>query len=491
MTVIQGEQKGDGIHPWLQVIPVSFIPGTRTPVIDAVMENMKAAFSRMGHPIQEIPSDETEVIFTSVKYGEVLGWRDALIFNIRRMYNLSRTPTFYTIVQISPGELREILAHFTAAIQKDAPDPADFDFKGINPNAYRVLYEQGRRGGPILALERLIQAQAKSIRVLLLVADEEPVEMYHFDLVGAYPSTPAGDPEAFYRDIVLRIATTMSTTDVNKHQVVGGMIPHDVWTQLTTPSAMQAAARQLGERQFFTDTVAIADVVSVPAVSDSVADQYSEGCFATWEPALNALIATVTGSARPVHKGSITDEDLAVIVGVRTDGLGALVQHVEGRPNDPPSSEAVELIDMDSRLPRIHLGQEWGIESTVPVVRSKLHGHRSVSAYDPCCVEYTPLDPPYFDYPVTCGTNAQAEGIKSAFARSVALQNPDDPRTLVFTILPGHGVVIAEKWVADKEPFQLFWEFMDAGYLKIDSIVPQGHVVYLPGPAGRYVLKPE
>lgn len=491
MTVSKGEQMGEIIHPWLRPIPVSFIPGTRTPVIDSVMENMKHAFTRMGHPVHEIPNEETEVIFTSLLYGEVLGWRDALIFNIRRMYNLTHTPTFYTIVQISPRELRDTLAHFEQAIQRIAPDPADFEYEGLTPNAYRVLYEQGKRGGPILALERLVQAQAKSIRVLLLVAEEVPVEMYYFDLVGAYPSTPAGDPQAFYQDIVLRVATAMSTTNVNKHQVVGGLIPHDVWAQLATPSAMQTAARQLGERQFFTDTVAIADVVNVPAVSDTIADQYSEGCFATWEPALNALIATVTGSARPVHKGSITDEDLAVIVGVRHDGLGALVQHVDGRPNDPPSSEAVELIDMDSRLPQIKLEPGWGIENTVPVVRSKLHGHRGVKAYDPCCVEYAPLDQPYFEYPVTCGTNAQAEGIKSAFSKSVALQNPDDPRQLVFTILPGHGVVIAEKWIPGKEPFQLMWEFMDAGYLQIESFVPQSHVAFLPGPAGRYVLKPD
>jgi len=455
------------------------------------MENMKQAFTRMGHPVHEIPNEQTEVIFTSLVYGEVLGWRDALIFNIRRMYNLSHTPTFYTIVQISPDEFREILGHFQQAIQREVPDPADFNFEGITPSAYRVLYEQGRRGGPILAFERLVQAQAKSIRVLLLVADEVPLEMYYFDLVGAYPSTPADDLEAFYQDIVLRVATAMSTTDVNKHQVVGGLIPHDVWAQLASPTAMQTAARQLGERQFFTDTVAIADVVNVPAVSDTIADQYSEGCFATWEPTLNALISTVTGSARPVHKGSITDEDLAVIVGVRPDGLGALVQQVEGRPNDPPSSEAVELIDMDSRLPQIQLDQEWGIGDTVPVVRSKLHGHRGVRAFDPCCVEYAPLDPPYFEYPVTCGTNAQAEGIKSAFSRSVALQNPDDPRQLVFTILPGHGVVIAEKWVAGKEPFQLMWEYMDAGFLQIETLVPQSRVIFLPGPAGRYVLKAE
>jgi hypothetical protein len=31
------------------------------------------------------------------------------------------------------------------------------------------------------------------------------------------------------------------------------------------------------------------------------AAQYSEGCFATWDPAVAGLVANVTGSARPVN----------------------------------------------------------------------------------------------------------------------------------------------------------------------------------------------
>jgi hypothetical protein len=125
----------------------------------------------------------------------------------------------------------------------------------------------------------------------------------------------------------------------------------------------------------------------------------------------------------------------------------------------------------------------------VPVVRSKLHGHRGISAYNPHRVEYVPLDQPYYDYLVSCATDAQAEGIKEAFSRSETLKNPDDPRQVAYTVLPGHGVVMAEKWVPGKAPFQVIWEYMDAGYLETDSHVPQGPMTYGPDADGRMALR--
>jgi hypothetical protein len=112
-------------------------------------------------------------------------------------------------------------------------------------------------------------------------------------------------------------------------------------------------------------------------------------------------------------------------------------------------------------------------------LRSKLHGHRGVAAYDPEHVEYTPLDPPYFRYLVSCATGAQALGIKMAFARSEALRNPGDPRKVVFTILPGHGVVIVEKWVPGIASFSAILHCMDSGYLQVESRVPQGPMRYV------------
>ncbi|MFQ6101945.1 MAG: hypothetical protein ACE5OS_12035 [Anaerolineae bacterium] len=476
-------------HSWLRRIHVTFVPGPMPSLLKEVASGLRRHFRLQGHQVQTTPDDSTDVILTTAPFGEPIGWRQALLFTVRRRFKLSRSPTLYTLVHVLPGKFQRLLDHFRAALTKQPPDPADYVFPGLAPQAHRVLFEQGHRGGPILALERLVQAQTKSIRIILVVGDDRPLVAYHFDLVGAHPCSEAEDLESFYDDIVLRIVTTVNTREVTKHEVVGEPIPSMVWQRLSTPTAMRVAGQQLGKRNFFTEMVRIADLVHVPAVADVVASQYSEGCFATWDPTLGALIATVTGSARPVDKGSITEDDLAVIVGVRPDGSGALVRHAEGKRNDPPSSESVEMMDMDSSLPTIALDPVWNITPQVPVARSKLHGHRGIGAYDPRRVEYVPLDPPYYHYLVSCATDAQARGIKAAFARSEALQNPDDPRQVVFTVLPGHGVVIVEKWIAGAVPFQVMWEYMDAGYLQVENRIPQGPMEYVPGPDGKMVLQ--
>jgi hypothetical protein len=476
------------IHSWLKQIHISYVPGPMvTPLSEEVIDKLLEQFRIMGHVVQDTPDNDTDILLTTAEFGVPIHWRKCLSLIGRMRFHYDHSPVVYTLVNAKPDEFDDLLNHFESVLAKDVIDPADYEFDGLAPEAYEVLYKQGKRGGPILSLERLVQAQAKGIHILLLVGDEVPESIYHFDLVGGYPQSDAKDSSTFYPDIALRMVTTVSTHEITKHEVVGETIPRSEWNSLETPAAMRNAALELGKRNFFTEMVRIDDIVQVPAVQDAVASQYSEGCFATWDPVLGGLVTTVTGSARPVDKGSITEDDLAVIVGIRQDGQGALIRHVEGKRNDPPSSEAVEMMEMDISLPDVEL--ESGEETVnVPVARSKLHGHRGVSAYNPDLVEYVPLDPPYYHFPVTCATEAQARGIHHAFARSEALKNPDDPRQLVFTVLPTHGVVMAEKWVSGKVPFQLIWEYFDAGHLVVDSSVPQGVMDYFEE-SGKMVLE--
>ena len=440
--------------------------------------------------MQAQPNNDTDALLTSAGSEEVLSWRQALMFTAHRRFGLRRIPTVFTLTAMHPDRFAALMERFRVALAKEPPDPDDFGFPGLAPNASRVFLEQGHRGGPILALERLLQAQAKCLRIILTIGADDPVCAYHFDLVGASARTVQQDPAAFSEDIALRIATAVSTREVNAHQVLPDPIPMAVWQALRTPAAMREASRQLDARGFFTEMVRIADLVQVPAVGDAIAGQYSEGCFATWEPALGALLATITGSARPVDKGRLTDDDLAVIAGLRADGLGTLVRHVEGKANLPPSSEAVEMLLMDRDLPTVTIPGPDGKPLMVPVMRSKLHGHRGVRAYDPSRVEYTPVDAPFQHYPVSCGTEAQAQAIRGAFARSQALREASDARSVVFTVLPGHGVVIVEKWVPGKAPFQAIWEAMDDRAIEIESLVPQGPFHFSPSPAGKYRLAP-
>jgi len=488
MEVLQIDTHPATRPAWIRSLRIAFAVSFRTPLIDRMLEGIRRELVCEGQVIQASPQSDTDVIITTAPYDRPVSWRKALLFVGAHRYEMPHIPSVYTLVHARPTEFAARLAHLEATLAADPPDPAALAFDGLAPHAYEVIVEQGRRGGPILALERVVQAQTKSVRVIMAVGDDEPDRVYHFDLVGAHPRTEGHNP-AFYSDIALRIIAAESTQAVNSHRAVAPPIPKRVWDHLQTPDQMCSAMHQLGERSFFTSMVRIADLVHVPALAGAVASQYSEGCCGTWDPALGSLIATVTGSARPVRKDHLTHDDLAVIAGVRSDRTGALVRPVEGLPNDPPSSEAVEMYDMDERLPRIHLGPEWRVQTEAPVMRSKLHGHRGVESYDTRYVEYVPLDPVYAHYLVACGSDAQALGIKRAFERSEALQTPSDPRAVVFTVLPGHGIVVAEKWVEGKAPFQVIWEYMDAGYLCVQSSVPQGCLTYEPGPKGRATLR--
>ena len=487
MTTMQHEPSLEIAHSWWRKISLSYVPAEESLLISEFATNLLESFKKAGHTVSDTPNPDTEVLLTTAKFNQPVRWREAMIFTARRQFNLEHSPTVFTIVEATPEEIQEKLDYFEAALQKDPPEPKDFQLPGLGPDAYQTLYEQGKRGGPILSLLRTVQTQAMSIRVLLVVGHDSPQEAYVFDLVGAHPCIKAAEKESFYDDIMGRIVTAMSTHEITEHEQVGDPISEEVWKSLVTPKAMQTAGYELGKRQFFTEMVLVTNLATVPSVPDAISSQYSEGCFATWDPTINGLVTTVTGSARPVVKDQLTDDELAVIVGVRADGRGAEIKHVDGKRNDPPSSEAVELIKMDKDLPWIKL--EDGTE--VPVSRSKLHGHRGVQAYSPDHVEHVFLEEPYYHFPVSCSTEAQAQAIHNAFSHSEALQNPEDPRQVVFTILPGHGIVIAEKWIPGKEPFQVMWEYMDAGWLVVNNLVPQGWLTFEADEQGMMVLNLE
>lgn len=476
-------------HAWLRAVSVAYVPGPTSELLKRVTRHLLDRCAALGHRVADQPSDAADVLLTTASFSEPLNWRDSLLFTGRRRFNLTRNPTVFTLIHATPAQLRARLTELETALAREPLDPGDFAYPGLAPNAHRTLIEQGKRGGPLMALVRLLQGQSKCIRLILVIGDDQPETAYYFDLVGAHPRVEAADPDLFYTDMVTRIVTSVSTFEITQHQIVEPRIPRGVWETLRTPAALREAGHRFGERRFFTEMVRVADLVYIPSLAEAVASQYSEGCFATWEPQLDALIATITGSARPVEKDKLTDDELAVIVGVRADRLGAVVRQVDGKRNDSPSSEAVEMMDMDEALPRIELAPEWGVTAPVPVVRSKLHGHRGVGAYDPALVEFVRLDEPYYHYPVSCSTEAQARAIKAAFARSETLHDPSDPRQVVFTVLPGHGLVVAEKWALGKAPFQLLWEFMDSGALQISNEISQGPLEFVEGAGGRRVVR--
>ena len=459
-------------HSWLKQISAAYVPGPSTGLADQVASALIGHFQQEGHNTPALPTPETEVILTTARLGEPLGWRDSLMFTARRRYRLKHVPTVFTVVHSTPAQFREWMNKVEALLEQGPETAPPFD--GVPETASRTLYQQGKRGGPILYLERILQIQTKCIRVLLVVGEEKPDYAFLFDLVGAHPQIPFDNPQTFYKDIATRILTAASTRDITNHQVVEPSITRQEWDALPSIPEMTRASQELGKRDFFTEMIQVSQLAEIPGFSEAISSQYSEGCFATWEPRIDGLLTTITGSARPVRKENISDKDLAVIAGIKPERDGALIRKVEGHPNHPPSSEAVEMIGMDLRLPRVTLASG----AQVPVIRSKLHGHRSIRSFDWTRAEYVPLPESYLYYPVSCSTDAQYRAVQEAFSRSYALQNPQDPRQLVFTVLPGHGLVIVEKWVQGKSAFQGIWDAIDDRVIQITSDVPQGPFAY-------------
>ena len=458
-------------HSWLRQLNVSYIPGPSTGLANHVEAELMNYFQQEGHLTENIPSAETNVIFTTAKLGEPLGWREAM-FTARHRYKLKHAPTVFTIVHALPEQFSEWMVKVEQILKGSAEMTSNF--AGIPETAAKTLYQQGKRGGAIMYLLRIVQIQAKCIRVLLVIGKDEPDSAFLFDLVGAHPQIKFEDSQSSYKDIAIRIMTAASTEEITNHQVVDPEIQQDEWKNLSTIKEMTRASQELGKRDFFTEMIHVSDVAEIPGFSDAISQQYSEGCFATWDAQINGLLTTITGSARPVRKENITDKDLAVIVGIKPAHDGALIRKVEGHPNHPPSSEAVEMIGMDLQLPKISLrnGRQ------VTVIRSKLHGHRGVQSFDRNRVEYVSVPESYLYYPVSCSTDAQYRAVQQAFSSSSALQNPDDPRQIVFTVLPGHGVVIVEKWVDGKQAFQVIWEAMDNKDIEITNDIPQGPFMF-------------
>lgn len=455
-------------HAWLKQVNVSYIAAPASGLANQVALALMNTLRQDRHITEETPSPETNVILTTAKLGESLSWRDALLFTARRRYRLKHVPTVFTIVHASPEQFNEWMVKIEQIL--NGPPELAATFAGIPDTALNTLHQQGTRGGTIMYLLRILQIQTKCIRVLLVIGRDEPESAFLFDLVGAHPQIKYGDPDVFYKDIAIRILTAASTEEITNHETVAPPIRLEEWHRLSTIREMTQASRELGKRDFFTEMIRVSEVAEVPGFSDAISSQYSEGCFATWDVQLNGLLTTITGSARPVHKENITDQDLAVIVGIKPERDGALIRKVEGHPNHPPSSEAVEMIGMDLVLPKITLPSG----AKVPVIRSKLHGHRAVQSYDPYWVEYVSLPGSYLYYPVSCSTDAQYRAVQQAFSSSSALQNPTDPRQLVFTVLPGHGLVIVEKWIEGKPAFQRIWEAMDDKEIEITNKIPQG-----------------
>lgn len=480
------------LHAWVHPITLAYLPARLNPALEQILNTLLDWFRENDCVVQSEPSNQTDLMLTTAEADQPVDRNEALLFNAKRRFGLSRRPQVLTAAAISQARRQAWLDHFAALAKQPESEAQEHRYPGLGPQAVEVLLEQARRGGPEVALGRLLQGQVKSHRVMAVVHDDDhrPLFTVHYDLAGAHPTTDAADPRRFAEEAGRRIMTMLCTDEVANHTLLPDALPREVWDRLTSPEAMIRAGATFTQYGFFTTPVSVEKILGYRGIGEAIAAQYSEGCYAVYEPTISALVTTASGSSRLVDKRRITRDEQAVVVGVKPGRDGALVRPVEGMSPILPSVEAVEMMSIYEALSdHAHGGGE--LKERLPAGRAILHGHLGVESYDPARVESVFLDPPYYYYPVSCGTGALAEGTAAAFARSAALRNPSDPRSVIFLEQPGHGVVIVEKWVGGRSPFETIHQCLAKGYLKMTFDVPQGPVYWenAVGPGGGQIIR--
>ncbi len=480
-------------HGWVHPISVAYVPGKSNPALEQATPVLLDWLKSFGCTIEDPPTNTTDLIITTASFGEPVDRDQALLFHAKRLYRLNRRPTVLTLVSIEEAEYQKWLAHFAELARQPEGANLDEQFPGLGPRAIEVMAQQAKRGGPEVALGRFLQSQMKSVRVVAVRTDSQgrPRWAVHFDLAGAHPVTDASDLAVFAREIGLQILAAACAHEVDHHDYFPEPVPQDLWEKLDTPDAMIQAGVMFTEYGFFTTPVYIEKLLGYRGIGDAISAQYSEGCYAVFEPEIPGLISTATGSSRLVDKRLISRSDQAVIVGVKSERDGAVVRPVAGMERVVPSVEAVEMMGVCEAVPSHLHTNSRGEQVRIPNIRAILHGHLGVATFKPEYVESVSLDPPYYMHLVSCGTGALAQGTAAAFARSAALRDLNDPRGVIFLEQPGHGVVVVEKWVEGKAPFETIREYLDAGHIKITMAVPQGVVQWeqVTLPDGQVVMQ--
>ncbi|MCP4426272.1 MAG: hypothetical protein GY803_17410, partial [Chloroflexi bacterium] len=170
--LVPAQQTPVAAHNWLRSLNIVFAPQQASPLQQEIAHDLLAAFRQLGHTAQTQADPATDIVLTTAQYGAPINWRKAMLFSARRQLGIRHTPKIYTLIHITPDELEEALAYFERVLPKNPPVPADYDFPGLASTAYQTLYQQGKRGGAIMAFMRVLQAQSKSIHIILAVGKD-------------------------------------------------------------------------------------------------------------------------------------------------------------------------------------------------------------------------------------------------------------------------------------------------------------------------------
>ena len=473
-------------HAWIRPMTVAFLPQAMTPALKLATEAVLNWLRDNGSTVQETPDNATELLMTTGLFGQKVDRNDALMFHAKRRYPMLHRPPLITFVDIAEDDYQQWLKHFAelALLPPETVQTMDVAaYPGLGPEGLEVLALQARRGGPEVALGRFLQTQLISLRVLALrTSHDRPHKVVNFDLAGAHPTLQAENLETLGRELGLRLLAATCAREAENHNYLPDSFPKKQWDLLSTPDAMIQAGQTFAAYGFFTVPIQVKKLFGYRGLSNALSSQYSEGCYGIFDPDIPGLITTATGSAKLVDKRSITRHDQAIVVGIKPERDGAVVLPLEGNEDLCPSIEAMEMMGICKAAGTHSRLNSRGETVEVSNVRCILHGHLGIADYDPAFVESVRLDAPYYQQLVSCGTDALANGTCVAFSRSASLQDPMDPRLVIFLEQPGHGIMVIEKWdpqSPEKAPFETLRAYLEAGHIKVSMDVPQSEIKWI------------
>lgn len=311
----------------------------------------------------------------------------------------------------------------------------------------------------VVQLARVLMARVGAPKTLFVYPDPETGRILEATLCtmeGGHPSVSVD----IVRDIRDRLVAVACATEVNDRldQIPAAVQPA-AFDAARSPRVLAAAGRRMGRLGLLPPPHRVSDYVSVGMAAAYQRylgiKGFSEGMMFVYDPDLQALVVTASGSFE-VDKRDLKPEDV-VVVDHQLDGGRLRVLTVAGADAKGPSVEAWEVCSLMAAAPKIRVSKDasgiWRPDPNgtveVPAVRGGLHAHVGVDEADETLIESIAPDRAAYPYGFGCGTDLMVDVAAATVQRSQAINDAEDGRSYVRWPMLYHGEMALELWTPD------------------------------------------